>query len=100
MALRYHAIEVVGVLAPGPDGKSLRVDVTQDGLPVAKTDAGSDIHFDADGTSYVTVDASRAYELIMNAKFDQHDLRLIPEGLGLNVYSFAFEACEAPAGSA
>ncbi len=100
VALRYHAIEVVGVLAPGADGKSVRVDVTQDGLPVAKADAGSDIRYDADGTSYVTVDASRAYELVMNAKFGQHELRLSPEGYGVGVYSFAFEACEAPAGSA
>ncbi len=92
--MRYHAIQVVGVLA-SPNGKAVRVDVTQDGAPIAKRDAGSDIHYDADGTSYVTVSASRAYELAMNAKMGFHDLRLTPKLAGLGVYSFAFESCEA-----
>ncbi len=93
VAMRYHAIQVVSVLSP-PGGKSVRVDVTQDGQPVPKDDAGSDIHYDTNGTSYITVDASRAYDLVMNAKFGQHDLRLTAESPGISVYSFAFEACE------
>jgi thiol-disulfide isomerase/thioredoxin len=95
VALQYHAIQVVGVLTEDA-GKSVRVDVTQDGAPVAKDDAGKDIHFDADGKSYITVDASREYDLVMNAKFAAHDLRLIPQGRGVAVYSFAFESCEVP----
>lgn len=94
VALKYHAIQVVSVLAPS-DQKSVRIDVTQDGAPLAKADAGSDIRYDADGKSYINVDASRAYELVMNAKFGQHDLRLTPQGFGVGLYSFAFESCEA-----
>jgi len=94
VALKYHAIQVVGVLAPS-DQKSVRIDVTQDGAPLAKADAGSDIRYDADGKSYITVDAARAYDLVMNAKFGQHDLRLTPQGYGVGLYSFAFESCEA-----
>ena len=99
VALKYHAIETVAVLTPGADGKSLRVDVTQDGAPIPKKDAGSDVHYDADGSTYLTVDQPRAYEVVMNAAFGQHELRLSPAGYGLGVYSFAFEACEAPAKS-
>jgi thiol-disulfide isomerase/thioredoxin len=95
LTMRYHSIQVVGVLAP-EGGKSERVDVTQDGAPIAKADAGSDIQYAADGTSYVTVDSPRAYDLVMNAKFAYHDLRLTSEAPGLGVYSFAFESCEAP----
>jgi thiol-disulfide isomerase/thioredoxin len=93
LAMRYHAIQVVGVLAP-PPGRTIRVNVTQDGQPVPKADAGSDIQYDDKGASYISVDASRAYDLVMNAKFGQHELRLAPDGNGIGVYSFAFEACE------
>jgi thiol-disulfide isomerase/thioredoxin len=98
VALKYHAIETVAVLTPGPDGKSLRVDVTQDGAPIPKSDAGSDVQYDAGG-SYLTVDQARAYEITMNATFGQHELRLSPAAPGMGLYSFAFEACEAPAKS-
>jgi thiol-disulfide isomerase/thioredoxin len=94
LALRYHAIEVEGVIAP-PGGAPVRVDVTQDGAPVAKGDAGSDIRYDSDGKSYVTVDTPRAYQLLMNAKMAYHELRLTPEAPGVGIFSFAFESCEA-----
>lgn len=95
LALRYHAIEVVGVFVP-PSSGPLRVDVTQDGLPVAKSDAGADLRYDAAGASYVTVDTARAYDLAMNATMGTHDLRLAPASSGFGVYSFAFESCEVP----
>jgi hypothetical protein len=90
----YHAIQVNVVMTPG--GKSNRVDVTQDGKPVAREDAGTDIHYDANGKSYVTVDAPRAYDVIMNAKFGSHDLQLSPQDSGLRIYDVAFESCEVP----
>jgi thiol-disulfide isomerase/thioredoxin len=94
-AIRYHAIQVVTVMTPDP-GASTRVNVTQDGKPLPKDDAGTDVRYDPSGTSYVTVDASRAYDIVTNAKFGSHDLRLAPQGFGLGVYSFAFESCEIP----
>jgi thiol-disulfide isomerase/thioredoxin len=94
--LEYHAIEVESVLGP-VNGSPVRVDVTQDDAPLAKTDAGADIHYDASGMSYVTVDSARAYQLLMNAKMAFHDLRLTPKLPGLGVYSFAFESCAVPA---
>lgn len=94
-ALRYAAIQLVAVMKPEQPG-SIRVDVTQDGKPIAKSDAGKDLQYDAQGNSYVTVDAGRAYDLIMNARFGQHDLKLSPKSYGVGIYDFAFESCEIP----
>ena len=92
-ALKYHAIQVVAVMRP-EDGRSTRVNVAQDSAPVARQDAGGDIRYAADGTSYVDVDASRAYELVMNKHFGTHDLVLAPTRAGLGLYSYDFESCE------
>ncbi|HLI96850.1 MAG TPA: redoxin family protein [Candidatus Baltobacteraceae bacterium] len=94
-ALKYHAIQVVAVMRP-EQGSPVRVNVTQDGKPLARSDAGKDITYDRSGMSYVTVDASRAYDLVMNSHFGSHELRLLPERYGLGLYSFDFESCEVP----
>jgi thiol-disulfide isomerase/thioredoxin len=93
LALNYKAIQVLAVMK-ADSGGSTRVNVTQDGKPIARTDAGPDIRFDASGLSYVDVDTARAYELLDNAHFGQHELRLMPQRYGLGIYSFAFESCE------
>jgi thiol-disulfide isomerase/thioredoxin len=93
LQLHYKAIQVLTIMKP-ESGGSGRVVVTQDGKPVAHADAGPDIRFDADGTSYVTVDAARAYELLDNVHFGQHELRLAPQHFGVGIYDFAFESCE------
>jgi thiol-disulfide isomerase/thioredoxin len=95
LGLRYHAIQVVAVLKPASAG-TLDVDVTQDGKPVPAADAGKDIRYRPDGTSYIDVDEARAYDLLMNSTFGYHELRLVPHASGLEVYSFAFESCEIP----
>ena len=92
--LAYHAIEVTAVMTPGRS--ATRVVVTQDGKPVPRADAGSDLRFDPNGTSYIDVDASRSYDIIDNAAFGHHDLRLSPQGYGLALYDIDFESCEVP----
>jgi thiol-disulfide isomerase/thioredoxin len=94
LILAYRAIQVVSVMKPEAGG-STRVDVTQDGHPVARSEAGSDLHYDASGNSYVQVDAPRAYELVNNTRYAQHELKLAPQRYGVGIYSFAFESCEA-----
>jgi thiol-disulfide isomerase/thioredoxin len=94
MALPYHAIQVEVVMRP-LNGAS-RVSVTQDGKPIPHSDAGSDVQYDASGNSYVMVDQPRAYEVVMNAAFGHHELRLSPDHLGIGIYDFAFESCEIP----
>ncbi|HTU69024.1 MAG TPA: redoxin family protein [Candidatus Baltobacteraceae bacterium] len=92
--LEYHAIQVSVVMSPGR-GPS-RVDVSEDGAPVPREDAGADLQYDASGKSYVLVDAPRAYDLIMNKNFGHHDLRLSPQGYDVGIYDIAFESCEVP----
>jgi thiol-disulfide isomerase/thioredoxin len=94
LILPYRAIQVVSVMKPDAGG-STRVDVSQDGRPIARAEAGSDLRYDAGGASYVAVDAPRAYELVNNARYAQHELKLAPQRYGVGVYSFAFESCEA-----
>jgi len=93
LSLNYEAIQVVGVIKP-ENGGSQRVDVTQDGKAVAHEDAGDDIHYDANGASYLTVDAPRAYNIVMNKHYGKHDLRFSPRRYGVGFYDFAFESCE------
>ncbi len=95
LALRYHAIQLVVVMRPEAGG-AIRVNVTQDGKSLAKEDAGKDVRYDERGRSYVTVDAARAYDVVMNARFGTHDLKLSPASSGLGIYDFAFESCEVP----
>ena len=94
MSLSYHAIQVNVVMLP-KDGVS-RVRVTEDGKPVPREDAGADLRYDADGSSYVNVDAPRAYDLLMNQTFGERELRLYPDREGVGIYDFAFESCEVP----
>lgn len=97
VAMPYHAIQVVSVLRP-EDGRPVRVDVRQDGKPVPRQDAGKDLQYDSRGQSFVNVDQPRAYDIIMNHAFGNHELQLRPQATGLGVYSFAFESCEIPSG--
>ena len=78
------------------NGSSIHVNVTQNGRPLSRADAGADIRFDSAGHSFVVVDAARAYDLVANAAFGQYELRLSPQQYGLGLYSFAFESCEVP----
>lgn len=94
LILPYRAIQVLSVMKP-ESGGSTRVDVTQDGHPIAHGEAGSDLQYDSGGTSYVQVDAPRAYELVNNTRYAQHELKLAPQRYGVGIYSFAFESCEA-----
>jgi thiol-disulfide isomerase/thioredoxin len=94
-ALAYHAIQVVAVMKP-ENGSAIHVDVTQNGRPLSRADAGPDVRFDSAGHSFVVVDAARAYDLVANAAFGQFELRLSPQQYGLGLYSFAFESCEVP----
>jgi hypothetical protein len=79
-----------------PNGGSARIRVTQDGKPIPREDAGPDVRYDADGTSYITVDAPRAYDVMMNEAFAEHELRFYPDRVGTGFFDFAFESCEVP----
>ncbi len=90
----YRAIEVRVVLTP--ERSPTRVNVLQDDKPLPRHDAGADVRYDSSGASYVSVDASRSYGIVMNKSYGAHELKLVPQGAGLGVYDVAFESCEIP----
>jgi thiol-disulfide isomerase/thioredoxin len=96
VALKYHALGANAVLKP-EHGKSIRLDVEQDGKPVAQADRGEDIRYDSAGRSYVLVSQPRMYTLTKNAKFGTHELKLLAADEGLGIYSFTFTTCTAGA---
>jgi hypothetical protein len=86
--IRYHAKELYSVLSV-PKGKSIRVDLFQDGGPLPKDAGGSDVKFDAKG-AYMDVTESRMYYLVRSPAFSGHLISLRPDGPGLTINSFTF----------
>ena len=82
LSLRFRARRVYLVLG-APEGPA-SVRVALDGMPVAATIAGTDVH---DGAVRVT--GERLYELIDLPKVDDHVLQLKPDG-GVQGYAFTF----------
>jgi thiol-disulfide isomerase/thioredoxin len=93
--LRYRAVQVNTVLKP-ERGRPVKLFVTQDGKPVARADKGEDLRFEADGRSYVLVETPRMYNLLKNAQWGAHTLRLATGDDGLGLYSFTFTSCMVP----
>jgi peroxiredoxin len=88
LEIRYHARSLYAVLSL--DGaKQVKVYLFQDGEPLPKEGAGSDVKFDSKG-AYVEVTQGRMYYLVRSPKFTAHLLSLNPEGPGLTVHSFTF----------
>lgn len=86
--IRYHARSVYAVMSL--DGaKQAKVYLFQDGDPLPKDAAGSDVKFDDRG-AYVEVTQGRMYYLVRSPKFSAHLLALDPDGPGLTLHSFTF----------
>jgi thiol-disulfide isomerase/thioredoxin len=93
IAVRYHAIEANAVMKP-EKGAPVRLWIYQDGKPVPEKDRGKDVQADEQGRTFVMVDKPRMYNLLKNAAFGQHELRLAVSQPGLGIYSFTFTSCE------
>jgi thiol-disulfide isomerase/thioredoxin len=87
--LRYHARSVYAVLSVGNPKKPVRVEILQDGRPLAPDAAGLDVHSDAQG-SYLEVSVPRMYYLVKNSAFGAHLLTLEPQASGLVMHSFTY----------
>jgi hypothetical protein len=62
----------------------------QDKKPLTKENAGLDILFDIDGTSYVLVDTPREFNLVCNHEFGEHEFMLTTQAPGLELFTFNF----------
>lgn len=90
LRITYRGAQALAALTPGPGKKTARFFVKQDGLWLHSLDAGSDVQFDDDGRSYVTVGLPRLYELAANANDDAHQLEVIPAARGAAIHQFSF----------
>lgn len=86
--IRYHARSLYAVLSPGRE-KNVRVNLFQDGSPLPKDSAGTDVKFDAKG-AYVDVAEARMYYLVRSPAFSAHLLAMVPEGSGFTLDSYTF----------
>ena len=63
-----------------------------DGEPLTVEDAGSDIWFDDEGRSFITVDEPRLYGLVRLDAFEGHELTLSSNSDDFEVFAFTFGA--------
>ncbi|MEI6084155.1 MAG: redoxin domain-containing protein [Verrucomicrobiota bacterium] len=98
LTVKYRATEVNIVMKP-ESIYWMQVFVEQDGHPLRKEIAGSDIRYDAEGRSFVRVDAARMYNVIDKQPYGQSEIRFSVRGQGLSVYSFSFGTCAMPKGA-
>lgn len=107
MVLPYRGVTVNGVLTPSADPVEMMlemwpteadpiVEVEQDGRFLTKRNAGADIEFAADGTSFVRIKRPRMVELVKNPTYESHELTLTFRAGGLALYAFTFTTCIAP----
>ena len=87
--LRYHARSVYAVLSVENPKKPVRVNLLQDGKPLAQAEAGVDVHLDSQG-SYLEVSSPRMYYLVNNSAFGSHVLTLAPQAPGFGLHSFTY----------
>jgi len=88
LVFNYQAYEANLVIHPLAES-GFRVEVTQDGKPVAPEDRGSDIE-EADGKTFITVGQARMYRITKNKGFGRHVLRLMAATPSFGVYAFTF----------
>ena len=104
IVLPYEAVSVNVVLTPSADAVEVALDlrptdhepiveVKQDGRFLTQFNAGADVMFKPDGTSYLAVTRSRMYEIVKNPDFAAQELTLTFQANGLAVYAFTFTTC-------
>jgi len=95
VSLGYEALEVSSVMESSRKSRC-KVFAFQDGKPLSRDNAGSDISYDASGRSYIHVDGPRLFNVICNQEFGQHELQLVTGTPGLAFYSFGFATAVIP----
>ena len=109
VAIKFYATSVNTVLSMGEamaldDGSDQGstsspptgsvVQLTLDGSPLTRVQAGQDVRFDDDGNSFVLVNQPRLYGLVELDQFSSHELRLGVKSPDLSLFAFTFGAYE------
>lgn len=88
LVYKYRAKNVY-LVAGSASGKDIQVEVTRDGKPLDKSDAGKDVKFE-NGKSYVTINQNRLYHVVGDTDYGEHILEFIAPSAGLQIYTFTF----------
>ncbi len=88
VAFKFYSNEVNTVL--GREDSDYTVRVTLDDRPLARSQAGDDIRFDAEGNSYLVVDHARMFNLVRLDEFGTHDLKISSNSDDFEVFTFSF----------
>ena len=91
MALRFNAVDVNVVLRT-QSATPYTVQIRMDGEPLTSEDAGTDIWFDDEGRSFITVDEPRLYALVRLDAFEGHELTLSSNSNEFEIFAFTFGA--------
>ena len=91
MALRFNAVDVNVVLRTQSE-TPYKVQIRMDGAPLTSGDAGTDIWFDDEGRSFITVDEPRLYTLVRLDAFESHELTLSSNSDEFEIFAFTFGA--------
>ena len=117
LAFNYKAKEVNVVMSPTGDAVELMlqsqgavllgadtrqtasiqptVTILQDGAPLPRQNAGTDVVYDDQGNATLTPDRPRMYRVVNNPDFEEHELKLLVQGQGFAAYAASFTTCVA-----
>jgi hypothetical protein len=91
IVIRYHAREANLVLASGAEGGApVDLRITLDGKPLPPAYRTTDTHVAVDGSTFVRVEASDLYRLVLGRAIETHRLRLTAEAAGVKAFAFTF----------
>jgi hypothetical protein len=100
LAVVFEGSRVVAVVSP--EGRDVsasedepRFEVSLDGEPLTAANAGSDVEI-RDGSTFVTIERGRLYELISSAEFGLHNLDIRVNGPGVTLHLISFGTNEIP----
>ena len=93
IVIKYHAREANLVLASAAAGDApVDLRITLDGKPLPPTYRTVDTKVDADGNTYVHVQSSDLYRLVLGPAIETHLLRLTAESGGVQAFAFTFSS--------
>ncbi len=99
IAIKFYATTVNAVMRPERGTPSVEVRVTIDGAPLAPDQAGEDVTFAEDGTTYIVVDSPKMYRVVKLAMFEGHELRLSTNSPDLSLFAYTFGSYQTDAGT-
>jgi thiol-disulfide isomerase/thioredoxin len=93
IVMKYHAREANLVLASGAAGGApVDLRITLDGKPLPPAYRTVDTKVAADGSTYVHIDSSDLYRLVLGPAIETHVLRLTAESDGVEAFAFTFSS--------